>query len=40
MSDRELFYTVGVLMGCIATTFVRWAVSRVFLAQPEARRRR
>lgn len=40
MSDRELFYTVGVLVGCIATTFVRWVTTRLFIGQPEARRRR
>lgn len=40
MSDRELFYAVGVLMGAIATTFVRWVTTRLFIAQPEAKSRR
>lgn len=40
MSDRELFYAVGVLMGALATVFVRWFTSRMFKPQPEARSRR
>jgi hypothetical protein len=40
MNDRALFYTVGVLIGSMATVAIHWVLRLVFRGQPEAQRRR